>query len=529
MKISKKNSKEIKFRHSWKYFLDLEENRRILCLGDIDDHDLRELKNDFKETEFLKQWDQTKIGNYEKSYFDAVFVKDIDIFLKGKNTRGVLKDFFEVLNSILSDNGAVFMTFRNRFGYDRFYCKSVLKNSSRRNFSASFVMKLLERSGFKYQKLLGLIPGIHFQKLIPIKKDGIEYNALPTLKEHIKKCIFKLGVFKYIFPSYGIIAYCGQPNSSFIDKAISSLHKSKPKINFLSIHNPNTVVIGVKTEDNNSNYILRIPQNEIALKRCKENCDNLKALALLDSDIKGKAPQLLKEGVIEGRNYFIESKINGTAVDYPFWFLNKITQKAASLLIELHRQTSVEEEINDESFKRLVAPCFEKLEKYIQREEKEFLKNILGFVENKLLGKKITTVYMHGDYKIENLLIDEKSLDINGIIDWDLARQGGLPLLDLFYLIAYNDMLHTGRSISKVFIEKIFARKYDDFECSLFQEYLKNIPISKELVSSLAIMFWLHHVSYRFDPEIERMKQWLELTNFSEVLSSLNKFIVNNH
>jgi aminoglycoside phosphotransferase (APT) family kinase protein len=55
-----------------------------------------------------------------------------------------------------------------------------------------------------------------------------------------------------------------------------------------------------------------------------------------------------------------------------------------------------------------------------------------------MIGATLPVVWIHGDYKLENLILDEGTRQVRAVIDWELGAPLGLPLADLFYLLCYK-------------------------------------------------------------------------------------------
>ncbi|NDK17993.1 MAG: phosphotransferase, partial [Zetaproteobacteria bacterium] len=50
--------------------------------------------------------------------------------------------------------------------------------------------------------------------------------------------------------------------------------------------------------------------------------------------------------------------------------------------------------------------------------------------------KTSATAFIHNDYKYDNLVLDENTLEIKAVLDWEMATIGD-PLMDLGTTLAY--------------------------------------------------------------------------------------------
>jgi len=77
----------------------------------------------------------------------------------------------------------------------------------------------------------------------------------------------------------------------------------------------------------------------------------------------------------------------------------------------------------------------------------------------------------HGDFKRTNLLVND-NLDIQGIIDWDLSKDKGLPLTDIVLMASYeiglrDDLLLENAIEAVAFQKEIFVRPFFEVYRSL--------------------------------------------------------------
>lgn len=253
---------------------------------------------------------------------------------------------------------------------------------------------------------------------------------------------------------------------------------------------PNTTVI--LTNDT----VIRIPLDKLSETRCRINKLMLKKLST--TSISSFVPRFLEEGKFQNRRYYCETRLPGIAIDLPISNMDNLIEKAADFITKFHQDTSNDIIINESNYRRLFGREFQKLYKYLNDEYKTKLKMIEGGLKREMLGKQFKTVWFQGDYKIENILFDAKTWQINGIIDWDLSRQESLPLLDIFYLLAYKQTTLTKKSIVNIFLNKFHKANFTKSEQQIIDKYLGNIELNNEFIKPLLIMFWLNHVSQRF-------------------------------
>ena len=108
------------------------------------------------------------------------------------------------------------------------------------------------------------------------------------------------------------------------------------------------------------------------------------------------------------------------------------------------------------------------------------------------------TVWQHGDFKLENVVIDPRSLSVVGVIDWELAQECGLPLLDLLYLIAYNRSVNESLHITDVYLETILPWKFSSEETQILDDYQNALGFTVTDVTLCATLYMIHEIGIRF-------------------------------
>jgi hypothetical protein len=245
--------------------------------------------------------------------------------------------------------------------------------------------------------------------------------------------------------------------------------------------------------------IIVLPLNAHVAARRRHEAIMLQTLACTGVQLASMIPTFYGEGCVHRQQYFVQSELPGVSVDVDGPWLYEITQRAAQLLCTFHAETARSQIIDDAVFTRLFSHplqcCIDKLGATI----KDSVGPIEAILREQVCGRRMPGVWTHGDYKIENVLIDRHTLAIRGVIDWDLSQPEGLPLLDLLYLIAYNRVIREGKTIADFFLDHILPKRFSPFEESVYHAYIWGIDIDSVIIDALHIMFWVHHVAYRVE------------------------------
>lgn len=257
---------------------------------------------------------------------------------------------------------------------------------------------------------------------------------------------------------------------------------------------PNTLIL-ISTYE-----VTRIPLDRLSIVRCRLNYLMLKKLT--GTNIASYAPKALGAGKFGKWPYYSESRLAGVAIDLPVSRMDEMVAKAADFITKFHKETARGIVINEINFKRLFGRDFARLMPYLNDEYRAKLARIEEMLKRQLMGKPFKTVWFHGDYKIENVLFDTNNWKIKGIIDWDLSRIQGLPLLDIFYLLIYGDYTMSKENVTNIFQSRLLDMNLSDKEIEFINSYLQIMGLSKAFLKPILIMFWINHVSQRYRQQL---------------------------
>ena len=144
------------------------------------------------------------------------------------------------------------------------------------------------------------------------------------------------------------------------------------------------------------------------------------------------------------------------------------------------------------------------------------------------LGERVETKladaprgFAHGDFFRGNLLVEDGRLV--GVVDWDAAGPGRLPLLDLLHLRHMNEQRPADLDWGPTLIEHLlpWARAGGD---GLAREYCLRVGIepTPERLEGLVAAYWLERLAYQLSTYADRSvrPRWLE-RNVTHVLRAL--------
>jgi hypothetical protein len=318
--------------------------------------------------------------------------------------------------------------------------------------------------------------------------NGIKDRVL-ILKESFKSNLLQSPLLKTFNPKYSFIKNLKLGN---VRKIIDG--------------KPNTIVIIT------DNKIIRMPLDKLSQARCRMNKTML--MKLSKTNFADYIPAYLNDIQSNGNVLYCEGRAKGMVLDIPVSNMEQLIIKAADFITRFHQSTVSNIIVDEPHYKRLFERAFSRLYPHIDNHYAAKLGSIEVVLKQQFLNKPFKTVWLHGDYKLENVLFNTKTWEISAIIDWDLSEQIGLPLLDILYLVSYKEGLMTKRSVTKILQERYLDLRFNPFEQRVINEYMDSIDLPRDVLSHMLVMFWLHHVGKRYAAQLvnnlTQKEEWMK-------------------
>ncbi|BAV34018.1 hypothetical protein SCL_1715 [Sulfuricaulis limicola] len=457
---------------------------------------------------------------FPDGYFDGFITSDVNrasvlhALADSQDIESALQALFAEVYRVLKPGGFVYASQQNRFGYDRiagcFKSGDAAARHAQADDLVSFgsLKRAAGKSGFglvKSYKLLTSHGAV--EEIIPGREYSPSKNSF-VLKQRIKKSLLSGPLAEMLAPSMGMVCVKGEPLPGYLEalaadligrRVMSKNHDEKLVVErHLVLPGKVILSIGVAGKPGSAKIVI-FPLTTAVLARLRDEAGILMALREGNLRIRSLVPEYFLEGEVLGQKYLVQQEIPGTSIDAAVPSLDKMTWRALQVLVDFHRETSQEVVLQEDLFGTLFSNPLHRVAQKLGPASALSLQRIEDILRSLLLGKRLRAVWMHGDYKIENLLFDPKSLQVTGVIDWDLSRKTGLPLLDLLYLIAYNRVIREAGEIEIIFLDCILPGKLSEFERAARDEYIRKTGMDAGFADILTVMFWIYHVAFRIE------------------------------
>ncbi len=304
-------------------------------------------------------------------------------------------------------------------------------------------------------------------------------------------------------PAFAILARTGPTAPSVLDMIIAQATAAcnfqgpvAPVVkNYLLFPGTKAIVTIGPSDRENDDVVAVISSDALAIERRSVEVAVLSELAKLPPRLAQALPRPLGQIAVGKTRCYLLSRMPGVTLDLDSEALGQVTDQALEFVIDLHRTSSQQVRIDESSYRALFWSLIEAAQTRLPSLAAE-LQTWDAPLRACVMGAVLPSVWMHGDYKIENVMYDDKLRKLTGVIDWEHARLPGLPLLDPLYLLIYNRQIRGEEHFQS--IESVLSPgRRSDVERAQLDRYVESVGIAAQLAPALCAMFVAHHVGCR--------------------------------
>jgi hypothetical protein len=453
--------------------------------------------------------------------FDGFILHD----LRGALGRRDVEEALRAGGRLVSPQGFIYAALRNRYGYTRLrrMWSDIGRHRAGAYFSACGVRRLMGRG--HHAVLYPLISNGDGQVTDLIPRGGYVSAKNPSLVNELLRrwLLGRRGAARWS-PGFAVVA-SGDPKArSGIAYALDTLGRrgvlkvpADPEALVKRYHvvDGGKVIlsVGEKPERYGSHIVVLVRFPTYAARRRRES-ELLSRLAALPAEIADRIPRFFYEEEAGAARVFVQQEFPGVTLDMPGAGLRVATREATDFLLRLHVATRQPKSLTAVSVQEMFGGAFETARSRYPALVAE-LKRLEGALSGSLAGADLPVVWTHGDFKIENIVTDECSHRLLGVIDWEHSEPEGLPLLDLWYLLLYNKQIERGVDFLSVVQDILPPRQLNGEDAAMCAEYMRTLDIPLRLVPALAGALILHHITQRVGYD----------SNDTEVMESLRLLV----
>jgi aminoglycoside phosphotransferase (APT) family kinase protein len=206
-------------------------------------------------------------------------------------------------------------------------------------------------------------------------------------------------------------------------------------------------------------------------------------------------PVRIAQGDLAGQAYVVERLLpgqQGVELLTDRREIERVQVAAAATIRELHEATANSTLVDAAVVERWIERPLACIRRFAH-DEKSIIR-LGSMLRDAVVDTEVSVSWIHGDYWPGNLLVAPGSAQITGVIDWERALPGELPLHDVLHLLLYTRSLTQRRDLGLVVQDLLDGSGWTNHE----QAILDADPLATPRWSDERIMillYWLRHVA----------------------------------
>lgn len=446
--------------------------------------------------------------------------------------KGLQKGLENVI-SIMGDKASLVL-----FAHNRFSIRRILKrpfNVTISLFSGSKgYLSSLKQSGFK--KIVEFLPLPNLENMEEVVESQRGAIQLPSHSHSIMKLLNYFGFYRYFHDDYLYIASrisAGFEQLLFVTQEYLS-KKLELDCNIslerFDLRQRGALVLMLQDTVSLRRFVARATNLHEVKEVISRNAFWIERIHLsrnVSEIVKSRVPCSFGEIECKENTIYVEQLMEGILawkVVNDRHLRQKIFKDGYDFLCDFNSSTSrlleIDEKIFSELvFKDVVGPQVLSDREAELNELNEVIELIAQYLKNNLLGSKRFVVWGHGDYGYGNIIVNQKSGNMVGVIDWDTGRENELVGIDLINMVIQKHRIENNSSVMDALEDigtKIIDKGFSVLDSSL--DYNERFAIDKHQILELFALFCLRITrrSARYPSLFKQGKcelQWLKWMN----------------
>jgi hypothetical protein len=180
----------------------------------------------------------------------------------------------------------------------------------------------------------------------------------------------------------------------------------------------------------------------------------------------------------------------------------EVMNKSLAVIAEFHRLTSTRQLIDADVLATFIRRPIELVRSCVSPGTGRFRHRALDALSDRLntalSGQSLEVGWIHGDFHLGNILIDDAGTKVVGVIDWGRACPRGLPFLDGFTMVLMTTAYQRGREIGEYVLELVRAARSpaaDSANGAVLMQLRAILGDTPVEVSNALLLTWLSHIA----------------------------------
>ena len=261
------------------------------------------------------------------------------------------------------------------------------------------------------------------------------------------------------------------------------------------------VVAVVRCDTDGRRRVLKMPCTAEGVDALQRQAEVLAALHR-DPRLAGwldVVPRQRAYGEFGGRRYWVEDAVRGDAVSGAALRSAEggtVLAAAIGLIEDLHARTGQERTVDAATVAQWVDRPLSRLRAFYAARPRlgdghlPALRELGGELSDALIGRRLRTCWIHGDFWPGNLLTSGAA--VTGVVDWDQAGPDQLALHDLLHVSVFARLARDGRTLGDVVVGSLRDGVPDatGVPAERVDAWLGGLPRR-----AAVLLYWLRHVS----------------------------------
>jgi Phosphotransferase enzyme family len=424
-------------------------------------------------------------------------------------TRDSERTLLRSIKHLLADSGVLVLNDNNLWAYRNDFDRPRLTRLA--GNSALPLLKALVAHYFPVQSLFVSRSSVTATQLpCPdyVSSDGVLKDSLLPKNKYtkFKNALINLSPSRLLWPSYLMLAsdrkYIPAIEKILVahqnEQRLAWTLKEIPIIKRIVPGNGGTTIIAVgpNAANENCDVIVRLPSNEQGRLLCETNSHALRTLS--NTQWASNVPAFIASGKLGGEAYFIEEKCTGSEVEYGTTNLNNMFATAGEMIEKFHQSSTQHVVMTQRLFVTKISPLFDETKGFSDVALHPRLDRLHTTIRENFVGKRVSIGFVHGDFKLGNLLFD-KDRRLTSIIDWDGFSEDGFQVFDYLTHLLYAISSQTNSSLVEAYLEYVLPWKLPAVHARTMGQKIELLAGDAEGFQLLRMVFWLSQLSLRFD------------------------------
>ena len=439
--------------------------------------------------------------NTRVAMFDGIVVHDPEGLILHTESLPRIRRWLRRVSAWLSDDAFVYLGVANSNAPLKGLIFSTFE--SRRPVPVRILQRILRDLGLgTVRKHAYLTYGSWVTQILPVTGYRSTKNR-ELIRERVKEWMLGSLGSQFIAPAYGLVGFRDPCSSSVLDEVVERVGLlrgwGQPVAavlkEYLILGGHKAILSIGPTADDQSDVVVVIVADSVAEERRRKEVDQLKKLATLSPPLSACIPVALAQFSIDRASCFVLNRMLGVTLDRPVDSLENVTSQAVSFLISLHKETakrihSSEDVFHEQVTELLNAACFR------NPRVADSLRACAVPLRASLLSATLPLVWMHGDFKVENVMYAPVDGKLTAVIDWEHAIIPGFPVLDLLYLLIFNRII-CGIDWLAAFDQVLVRWDMTPVERAHVERYCAQLDVPQSALPGLSLLFVMHHIGHR--------------------------------